>query len=143
MSLVEEGLVFVKHGIYDVIMCHAGGFDKILITHPTKGCIYSPPHHLDEVASPRKSPYNVRVSDVTFAKIDEENLWSALRCKVCDKEAEYLCQRCHGVKYCGAGCQKADWIQHKSICKQETKNMLMKEGKIVRPDEDSNGKWIE
>ncbi|KAF7857921.1 hypothetical protein EAF04_009278 [Stromatinia cepivora] len=28
-----------------------------------------------------------------------------------------LCSRCKGVRYCGEGCQKADWKNHKKVCK--------------------------
>ena len=43
-------------------------------------------------------------------------------CKVCGRGKSssgtnlLKCGRCHGVKYCSAGCQRADWKEHKKIC---------------------------
>merc|ERR1719401_989759 len=42
-------------------------------------------------------------------------------CRHCDKRAEYRalldCSRCRSVHYCSAECQKADWKDHKEVCK--------------------------
>lgn len=36
----------------------------------------------------------------------------------CDScKADLKCARCHGVFYCNAACQKADWKRHKAFCK--------------------------
>lgn len=38
-------------------------------------------------------------------------------CKVCgEKDDNKKCGRCKSVYYCGTGCQKVDWYQHKKHC---------------------------
>ena len=43
-----------------------------------------------------------------------------LRCAVCGASSGelLLCSGCHGVRYCGRDCQKADWRAHKAACRR-------------------------
>nr|CAI5824243.1 unnamed protein product [Callosobruchus analis] len=38
-------------------------------------------------------------------------------CAVCQKEATQKCGSCHGVYYCCREHQKADWKNHKKVCR--------------------------
>ena len=41
------------------------------------------------------------------------------RCNNCNKAVDLkLCSRCHGVNYCSKICQKVDWKNHKSMCRE-------------------------
>ena len=39
-------------------------------------------------------------------------------CVVCLQDESKTCSRCHSEYYCSKECQKADWKNHKRICKQ-------------------------
>lgn len=41
-----------------------------------------------------------------------------MKCTVCEKADSKRCSGCNGLKsYCGVACQKADWKNHKYVCK--------------------------
>ncbi|CAG8017467.1 unnamed protein product [Penicillium olsonii] len=48
-------------------------------------------------------------------------------CRVCDNACKpdgsdlMNCSRCHTAKYCSRDCQRADWKEHKLVCKADTK----------------------
>ena len=43
-------------------------------------------------------------------------------CGFCDKNASLKCSNCQAVNYCGRGCQKLHWKQHKGLCEMIQKN---------------------
>lgn len=65
-----------------------------------------------------------------FAKFDEVIAAANARddaCQKCQRDKSnsggslLKCSRCHVVKYCSADCQKADWKEHKKMCKDTAK----------------------
>jgi hypothetical protein len=53
------------------------------------------------------------------------DLKSNLFSKVGKKNKELLnCEGCMSVRYCGAKCQKEDWMEHKTKCKQLNEQRL-------------------
>lgn len=58
-----------------------------------------------------------------FKKIDRPLV--TLSCHHCGSDAKHRCMRCKGVYYCGKACQKADWKQHKPLCKKAIKEVTM------------------
>lgn len=52
---------------------------------------------------------------------DIRNILLDLRCQTCGNRLDLQrCGRCKQVRYCSYECQKADWPQHKLICKEES-----------------------
>lgn len=49
-------------------------------------------------------------------------------CAVCEgvDGSNKKCSRCKSIYYCGASCQKADWFQHKKVCKSPEEEPLIK-----------------
>ncbi len=45
------------------------------------------------------------------------------RCETPDTQATYRCTKCNTAKYCGRGCQKADWPRHRPECKALQENV--------------------
>ena len=38
------------------------------------------------------------------------------KCRVCLSVGAKLCSKCKAVGYCGANCQKKDWVRHRANC---------------------------
>jgi hypothetical protein len=36
-----------------------------------------------------------------------------------------VCVRCQGPRYCGRECQRADWPQHKRVCRSKAETAAM------------------
>ena len=59
------------------------------------------------------------------AKLPVEDWCLKHACSYCHtREVEVkLCNRCKGVRYCGAKCQRAAWVHHKKSCKAPGDNI--------------------
>ncbi|ESZ91811.1 hypothetical protein SBOR_7806 [Sclerotinia borealis F-4128] len=65
---------------------------------------------------------DVNASLQTLQIVDQVRVGDLRGCKRCGEvplaDMEHKqCARCHAVKYCGSVCQRADWKEHKKICK--------------------------
>lgn len=91
--------------IVDVLRrCHCYGCSNI---YCTKYCLANdwPRHKLLCKSRPGQTGHQ-------FQDVD-------IRCNSCSKTVDLkLCSRCHGVNYCSKICQKADWKNHKSMCRE-------------------------
>jgi len=37
-------------------------------------------------------------------------------CKICKKEASFMCSACRGAHYCSLECQRVHWMDHSKHC---------------------------
>lgn len=65
---------------------------------------------------------NSRIEEITRTLVDQLGVVDPRECKKCGEipqgdTVHKQCARCRGMRYCGPVCQKADWKEHKKICK--------------------------
>ncbi|TGO53458.1 hypothetical protein BOTNAR_0295g00050 [Botryotinia narcissicola] len=70
------------------------------------------------------TPPNSRIDELTENLVDQLGVVDPRGCKKCGDipqgdTAHKQSARCRQVRYCGPACQKADWKEHKKICKTE------------------------
>jgi MYND finger len=63
-------------------------------------------------------PSTIPIGGRLSSQSEQYNFKAKNVCAVCGKPAKNICSRCRTTHYCSVDCQKAQWPNHKLICKQ-------------------------